>query len=162
MDDNAFQVELATIVENSFNIHQEGTKAAVPRGRNPRAKLMAYARNDKLFADGADQAQLAKQVRYVIGGSDEVAKTFRVIALPEVLVNDPWTALTKPSSPTNGMTVCPSSCCPRKPTSSTPRWAAGSKTSCRSAATPCASCCRARAVPTPSWIATCSSSPAPK
>ena len=25
-----------------------------------------------------------------------------------------------------------------------------------------ASCCRARAVPTPSWIATCSSSPAPK
>jgi bacterioferritin len=24
---------------------------------------MAYARNDKLFADGSDQAQLAKQVR---------------------------------------------------------------------------------------------------
>ena len=53
---------------------------------------MAYARNDKLFADGADQAQLAKQVRYVIGG-DEVAKTSRVIALPKSWVNDPWTAL---------------------------------------------------------------------
>ena len=26
VDDNAFQVELATIVENSFNIHQDGTK----------------------------------------------------------------------------------------------------------------------------------------
>lgn len=32
---------------------------------------------------GSDQAQLAKQVRYVIGGTDEVAKTFRVIALPK-------------------------------------------------------------------------------
>lgn len=41
---------------------------------NPRAKLMVCARNDKLFTDGSDLAQLAKQARYVIGGSDEVAK----------------------------------------------------------------------------------------
>jgi hypothetical protein len=54
---------------------------------------MAYARNDKLFTDGADQAQFAKQVRYVIGGTDEVAKTFRVIALPKSWVDDPWTSL---------------------------------------------------------------------
>ena len=52
--DNAFQVELATIVENSFNIHQDGTKLLFREEENPRAKLMAYARNDKLFADGAD------------------------------------------------------------------------------------------------------------
>jgi hypothetical protein len=99
VDDNAFQVELATIVENSFNIHQEGTKLLFKEEENPRAKLMAYARNDKLFADGADQAQLAKQVRYVIGGSDEVAKTFRVIALPKSWVNDPWTALDDAEQP---------------------------------------------------------------
>ena len=93
VDDNAFQVELATIVENSFNIHQEGTKLLFREEENPRAKLIAYARNDKLFADGADQAQLAKQVRYVIAGSDEVAKTFRVIALPKSWTSDPWTSL---------------------------------------------------------------------
>lgn len=99
VDDNAFQVELATIVENSFNIHQDGTKLLFREEENPRAKLMAYARNDKLFANGADQAQLARQMRYVIGGSDEVAKTFRVIALPKSWVSDPWTALDEAECP---------------------------------------------------------------
>ncbi|MFN8859830.1 MAG: DUF499 domain-containing protein [Gemmatimonadaceae bacterium] len=99
VDDNAFQVELATIVENSFNIHQEGAKLLFREEENPRAKLMAYARNDKLFADGADRAQLAKQVRYVIGGSDEVAKAFRVIALPKAWVNDPWSMLDEAERP---------------------------------------------------------------
>ena len=99
VDDNAFQVELATIVENSFNIHHEGTRLLFREEENPRAKLMAFARNDKLFADGADQTQLAKQVRYVIGGSDEVAKTFRVIALPRSWVNHPWTGLDEAEQP---------------------------------------------------------------
>lgn len=93
VDDNAFQVELATIVENSFNIHQDGTKLLFREEENPRAKVIAYARNDKLFADGSDQAQLAKQVRYVIAGSDEVAKNFRVIALPRNWATNPWTLL---------------------------------------------------------------------
>ena len=99
VDSNAFQVELATIVENSFNIHQDGPHLVFREEENPRAKLMACARNDKLFTDGSDQAQLAKQVRYVIGGSDEVAKTFRVIALPKSWVNDPWTALDEAEQP---------------------------------------------------------------
>ena len=99
VDDNAFQVELATIVENSFNIHQEGSKLLFREEENPRAKLMAYVRNDKLFADGADQVQLAKQVRYVIAGSNEVTKAFRVIALPKSWVNDPWTLLDETEQP---------------------------------------------------------------
>ncbi len=99
VDDNAFQVELATIEENSFNIHKEGTKLLFREEENPRAKLMAYARNDKLFADGADKAQLARQVRYVIGGSDEVAKTFRVIALPQSWSSDPWSSLDEAERP---------------------------------------------------------------
>ncbi|MBC2771016.1 DUF499 domain-containing protein [Pusillimonas minor] len=93
VDDNAFQVELATIVENSFNIHQDGARLVFREEENPRAKLMACARNDKLFLDGSDQAQLAKQIRYVISGSDEVAKTFRVIALPKSWQTDPWSSL---------------------------------------------------------------------
>jgi hypothetical protein len=87
VDDNAFSVELATIVENSFNIHQDGNRLVFREEENPRGKLMACARNDKLFADGSDQAQLAKQIRYVIGGTDEVAKTFRVIPLPKATLN---------------------------------------------------------------------------
>ena len=45
---------MATVVENSFNIHQEGTKLLFREEKNPRAKLMAYERNDKLFVDGSD------------------------------------------------------------------------------------------------------------
>lgn len=99
VDDNAFQVELATIVENSFNIHQDGARLVFREEENPRAKLMAYARNDKLFTDGSDQAQLAKQVRYVIGGTDEVAKTFRVIVLPKAWQSDPWSTLDEAEQP---------------------------------------------------------------
>jgi hypothetical protein len=99
VDDNAFQVELATIVENSFNIHQDGNRLVFREEENPRAKLMACARNDKLFADGSDQAQLAKQIRYVIGGTDEVAKTFRVIALPKSWQTDPWSTLDEVEQP---------------------------------------------------------------
>lgn len=101
VDDNAFQVELATVVENSFNIHQEGTKLLFREEENPRAKLMAYARNDKLFADDADQRELAKQTRYVVGGSEEVARAFRVIALPKSWINDPWTSLDDAEQPEN-------------------------------------------------------------
>ena len=99
VDDNAFQVELATIVENSFNIHQDGPRLVFREEENPRAKLMACARNDKLFTDGSDQAQLAKQVRYVISGTDEVAKTFRVIALPKSWQTDPWSSLDEAEQP---------------------------------------------------------------
>ena len=93
IDDNAFQVELDTIVENSFNIHQDGPRLVFRTEENPRAKLMSCARNDRLFSDGSDHAQLTKQVRYVIGGSHDVAKTFRVIALPNSWQTDPWTQL---------------------------------------------------------------------
>ena len=93
LDDNAFNVELGVIVENSFNIHQEGSRLIFKEDENPQAKLMACARNDKLFTDGSDQAQLAKEIRYVIGGSDDVAKAFRVIALPQAWITDPWSTL---------------------------------------------------------------------
>ena len=99
VDDNAFQVELATIVENSFNIHQDGPRLVFREEENPQAKLMAYARNDKLFSDGSDLAQLAKEIRYVIGGTEEVAKTFRVIALPKSWLTDPWAALDEGEQP---------------------------------------------------------------
>ena len=48
IDDNSFQVELATVVENSFNIHQDGPRLVFREEENPQAKLIACARNDKL------------------------------------------------------------------------------------------------------------------
>lgn len=99
IDDNAFHVELATVIENSFNIHQDGARLVFKEEENPQAKVMASARNDKLFTDGSDLAQLAKEVRYIIGGSEEVAKTSRVIALPRNWLNDPWTGLEESEQP---------------------------------------------------------------
>ncbi len=99
VDDNAFQVELATIIENSFNIHQDGTRLVFKEEENPQAKVMASARNDRLFTDGTDLAQLAKEVRYVISGTEEVARNFRVIALPRGWQTDPWTGLEESEHP---------------------------------------------------------------
>lgn len=101
IDDNAFQVELATIVENSFNIHQNGTRLVFREEENPQAKVMACARNDKLFSDGSDLIQLAKEIRYVIGGNEEVAKNYRVISLPKAWFSDPWTLLDESERPEN-------------------------------------------------------------
>jgi hypothetical protein len=90
IDDNAFQVELATVVDNSFNLHPLGDRLVFREEENPRAKLMAYARNDKLFDDGSDRSQLARELRSVLGGSDDVARLFRVIVLSRDWETNPW------------------------------------------------------------------------
>jgi hypothetical protein len=99
VDDNAFHVELETVVENSFNIHRDGARLVFREEENPQAKLLACARNDKLFADGSDVAQLAREVRYVIGGSEEVATTFRVIALSTSWQSSPWSSVDESERP---------------------------------------------------------------
>lgn len=90
IDDNAFQVELSTIVDNSFNIHPLGDRLVFREEENPRAKLMAYARNDRLFTDGSDRTHLAKEVRYVLAGGDDAVRNFRIIVLPKSWEADPW------------------------------------------------------------------------
>ncbi len=99
IDDNCFQVELSTIIENSFNLHREGSRLVFREDENPQAKLMACARNDKLFADGSDLFQLAKEVRYVISGAMDVPKAFRVIVLPKSWLSNPWTTLDESEQP---------------------------------------------------------------
>ena len=99
VDDNAFQVELSTIVENSFNIHEDGNRYIFREEENPQAKLIANARNDKLFQEDEDKQHLSKEIRYVIGGSADVASKFRVIVLPQFWKNDPWTKLDESESP---------------------------------------------------------------
>ena len=90
IDHNAFQVELSTIVDNSFNIHPLGDRFVFKEEENPRAKLLAYARNDKLFTNGSDRAHLAKEVRFVLAGGDEAVRNFRVVVLPINWETNPW------------------------------------------------------------------------
>ena len=93
IDDNAFRDELATIVENSFNIHHDGPRLVFREDENPQAKLIASARNDRLFEDDSDRDQLAREVRYVIGGGDRVSQAFRVVVLRSDWESAPWAAV---------------------------------------------------------------------
>ena len=99
IDDNAFQVELSTIVENSFNIHRDGSRLVFREQENPQARLIANARNDKLFEDGADIDRLAREARYTIGGPADVSASFRVIVLQENWETAPWDALEESDQP---------------------------------------------------------------
>lgn len=90
IDDNGFHVELASIVENSFNIHQQAGRYVFRDEENPQAKLLASARNDKLFSDGSDRRQLAIEIRYVLSGVSDVARNFRVIVLPQSWQSAAW------------------------------------------------------------------------
>ena len=93
VDDNSFQDELNLIVENSFNIHQHGERLVFKDEENPQARLMASARNDKLFAKaavmaGKDLEQLAKETRYVIGST--AAQQHRIVVLGRGWLSSPW------------------------------------------------------------------------
>jgi Protein of unknown function (DUF499) len=93
VDDNLFAAELPAIVENSFNIHQQGSVYQFKEEENPRARVMATARNERQFSDGRDLQHLAKEIRYVFAGGDQVAKSWRVVALPRDWDTDPWSKL---------------------------------------------------------------------
>ncbi|MGP1308582.1 MAG: DUF499 domain-containing protein [Phycisphaerales bacterium] len=116
VDDNAFQVELSTIVENSFNIHEDGNRYIFKEEENPQAKLIASARNDRLFQEGQDTAKLAKETRYVIGGSEDMASRFRVIVLPQVWQREPWASIDEADHPSQWDDRLPILVLPEAPT----------------------------------------------
>jgi hypothetical protein len=101
VDDTPFEVELNTIVENSFNIHEDGNRYIFKEEENPQAKLIASARNDKLFREGEDIAHLAREVRYVIAGNTDVATRFRVIVLPQYWRKEPWEKIEESDHPSH-------------------------------------------------------------
>lgn len=101
IDDNQFQAELATIEENSFNIHRIGNRFVFKNEENPQAKLLTYAKNDKLFQSGEDVEHLAKEVRSVIGGSESVSQIYRVIVLKKKWNSNPWSEFDEKDHPKN-------------------------------------------------------------
>lgn len=93
IDDNTFAAEMALIRENSFNIHPVGNRLVFKEEENAEGKLLAHAKNDKLFESNQDIEHLATEVRYVIGGSEEVSRQFRVVVLRKNWQIDPWIEL---------------------------------------------------------------------
>jgi hypothetical protein len=99
IDDNTFAAEMALIRENSFNIHPVGNRLVFREEENAEGKLLAHAKNSKLFEANQDIDQLATQVRYVIGGSDEVSRKFRVVVLRRNWESNPWSELPESERP---------------------------------------------------------------
>jgi hypothetical protein len=104
VDDNTFAAEMALIKENSFNIHTVGNRLVFKEEENAEGKLLANARNEKLFEKGGphearDVERLASELRYVIGGTEEVSRNFRVVVLRKLWQTDPWSELPETERP---------------------------------------------------------------
>lgn len=113
-DDNAFQVDLNTLIENSRNIHGEES----PDGRlrfeiqeNPRSLVRAVARNDGLWQEGATPSPGAENV-FPRKDVEHIQGTLRHMLVPEgrqpgsrVIVlgpkwnSDPWSELDEADRP---------------------------------------------------------------
>jgi len=112
IDDNAFQAELTLLVENSVNIHGD----EVPGGplwfglnENPRSKVRACAKNNKLWQIGTI---VSGQTVYPGKDIEHIRKTLRHIFVPEtrqniskVIIlgpnwnNDPWSDVREDEKP---------------------------------------------------------------
>lgn len=99
IDNNTFFLEMNLIVNNSFNIHEQGEKLIFMKEENPQAKLLAFARNDRVFQDDSDIARLAKEIAYTISGPSEVASKYRVIVLKKDWQSNPWKELNEADHP---------------------------------------------------------------
>jgi len=85
VDDNLFQGELVQLIETSINIHGEES----PDGRlrfgldeNPRSKVRASAKNDKLWQPGVSATEIGQTV-YPEKDVEHVRNTLRHILVPE-------------------------------------------------------------------------------
>jgi hypothetical protein len=99
VDDNAFQAELSVIENNSYNIHKIGTRLVFKLEENARTRLLAHARNDKLFLNGEDVDCLAAEIRHCIGGDASVSGQYRTIVLKREWNNGPWEELDERERP---------------------------------------------------------------
>lgn len=98
LGDDDFAVALGRIEEYSFNIHKTGERLRFREEENPQARLLAHARNDKLFEDGRDQVRLAKELRHLLAGP-QGAQGMRIVVLPRFWRMKPWDGLESADQP---------------------------------------------------------------
>lgn len=101
IDDNQFAAELAVIEDNSFNIHRQANRLVFKNEVNPQAKLLAHAKNDKLFEHDEDVEHLAKEIRYALVGEGAQSNLYRTIVLKKKWQNEPWTEVEEKDRPAN-------------------------------------------------------------
>ncbi|MCH7605477.1 DUF499 domain-containing protein, partial [Patescibacteria group bacterium] len=101
IDDNRFSAELATIEENSFNIHRKGNRLVFLNEENPQAKLMAYAKNDSFFENNEDKVHLANEIKYVLAGADANSQSYKIIVLTHNWNTNPWGDVEERDHPKN-------------------------------------------------------------
>lgn len=85
IDDNAFQSELALLIENSVNIHGEesaNSRLYFDIHDNPRSKVRATARNPKLW-DANAPANVAGQITYPGKDVEHIRDTVKHLLTPE-------------------------------------------------------------------------------
>jgi hypothetical protein len=90
IDDNLFAAELAVIEDNSFNIHHQTNRLVFKNEVNPQAKLLAHAKNDKLFQNDEDVEHLAKEIRYALVGDGNQSNIYRTIVMKKQWRTAPW------------------------------------------------------------------------
>ncbi len=100
IDDNAFREELNSIVESSFNIHEFESRLMFKEEENPQAKVLAHAKNDRLFTDGLDYVELSTEIHNAITNNGEIS-THNVIVLQKNWLNLPWSELSEDKHPDN-------------------------------------------------------------
>lgn len=105
IDDNAFQAELAALIENSINIHGDeisGGRLWIGLQENPRSKVRACAKNNKLWHKaavsvngqivypGKDVEHIRKMLRHEFEGASTRQSPSRIIVLGPNWQTDPW------------------------------------------------------------------------
>ena len=84
IDDNQFQAELATIEENSFNIHRIGNRLVFKHDENLQARSSwPTPRTTSSSRTARTSSHLAKEIRSVISGPEHVSQNYRVVVLEE-------------------------------------------------------------------------------
>lgn len=92
MDDNSFDEELEKLKVASFNIHPEGERLIFKIDENPRAKLLASARNDKLFQSGQDLEYIQRAIAQALSPMDLATTVIsKLIVMNSAWESDPWT-----------------------------------------------------------------------
>lgn len=114
LDDNEFTVELATIVGNSFNIHEVGTtetRYCFKLPENAETRLKVHAKNDQRFAPqtatpagllpiGRDQEFIQTVLEYVLKSPDSPAEQASVpVVLDANWEQVPWANVKQQDQP---------------------------------------------------------------
>src|SRR5690606_299740 len=94
-----FSAELAIIEDNSFNIHRQANRLVFKNEVNPQAKLLAHAKNDKLFQNNEDVDHLTKEIRYALVGDGNQSNIYRTIVLKKQWRTAPWAEVEEKDHP---------------------------------------------------------------